>query len=517
MYVLPTGTGKTYTAGLVHQDMMDRRYKNALVLAHTCELIDQWLGSEEKPALRQQFPDLIIEPELADHKSWPDADIVVGMVQTVVNPNRLKNKKFDVIYIDEAHHAIKDSRYDKVVSRFSPSVVIGMTATPKRLDRKALHSKKGALIQEVVFTYTLKQAHADGWVCSMPYHVVRGVDIGSVRVTAGELNEKELAFKVDSLKRTESALAKWEEVAATRKTIGFCVNVAHAIHSCEVWNMAGHCAEYIHGAMDKDTRKEIIARFRSGETQCLFNCQIATEGFDVPDIGCVVLLRPTLSWSLYCQMFGRGTRVCVGKENCIVIDVADIAGAMSPITMPQILDLPYKMDLQGEDVFKAAAKADKIAASVKAKPPRNYQELQLMSQQMDILSALQTPEEIMSFTSLKWLRTEAGYVLYVNKGRVELTDDALGDWHFKGMENNQFKAGGDLRQAFNQVDQYIRSSYPEQANLLDRRVSWNHNKASDKQIALLRRMKVSEDIIATLDKGKAASIISQKMSKGTKE
>ena len=426
LYVLPTGTGKTYTAGLVHEAMQQRGHWHALVLAHRYELIDQWVYS-----LREHFPHLTIEPETAEHKSWPDADIVVGMVQTVVNWNRLRNKKFDVIYIDECHHAIKDSQYDKVVNRFSPAVVIGMTATPKRLDRKALHSKKGALIQEVVFTYDIKQAHADGWICSMPYHVVPGADLRAVRVTAGELNEKELAFKAIDLKRTEAALAKWVEFAEDRKTIGFCVNVAHAIHSCEVWNIAGYQAEYIHGAMGKEDRKNIIARFRSGETQCLFNCMIATEGFDVPDIGCVLLLRPTLSWSLYCQMFGRGTRVCVGKENCIVIDIADIMSKdISPITLPQVLDLPYKMDLEGEDVFKAAANADKIAASVKAKPPRNYQELQLMSQQMDILSALQTPEEIMSMTNLKWLRTEAGYVLYVNKGRLELTDDALGDWHF---------------------------------------------------------------------------------------
>jgi len=495
---------------------MARGYKTALVLAHRYELIDQWLGCEDKPALRQQFPNLCIEPETAEHKSWPDADIVVGMVQTVVNPRRLAHKKFDVIYIDECHHAIKDSQYDRVVNRFNPEVVIGMTATPKRLDRKALHSKKGALIQEVVYIYTLKEAHKDGWVCSMPYHVVQGVDIGSVRVSAGELNEKDLAFKVDSLKRTEAALDKWEKVAQDRKSIGFCVNVAHAIHTCEAWNIAGYCAEYIHGAMDKDTRKAIIERFRSGVTQCLFNCQIATEGFDVPDIGCVLMLRPTLSWSLYCQMFGRGTRVCVGKQDCIVIDVADIAGNLSPITMPQILDLPYNIDLQGEDVFKAAAEADKIAASIKSKPPRTYQELQIMSQQIDILSALQTPEEIMGFTNIKWLRTEAGYVLYVNKGRLELTEDALGDWHFKGMENNEFKVGGDLKDAFTQADRYIRGAYPEQVNLLDRRVNWNRTKASEKQIALLRRMKIPEHVIAELDKGKAAGIISQKMgNKGT--
>jgi len=512
LYVLPTGCGKTYAAGLVHEAMMQRGLNTALVLAHRYELIDQWVYS-----LREHFPELVIEPETAEHRAWPDADIVVGMVQTVANPGRLKGRKFDAIYLDEVHHAIKDSQYDKVVQRFNPEVVIGMTATPKRLDRKALHSKKGALIQEVVFTYTLKQAHADGWVCSMPYYVVKGVDIGSVRVTAGELNEQELAFKIDSLKRTEAALAKWEQVAVDRKTIGFCVNVAHAMHSCEAWNLAGYTAEYVHGAMSKEERAGIMGRFRSGVTQCLFNCMIATEGFDVPDIGCVVLLRPTLSWSLYCQQFGRGTRICVGKENCIVIDVADIAGAMSPITLPQILDLPYKIDLQGQDVFEAAARAEKVAASVKAKPPRNYQELQLMSEQLDILSALQTPEEILNYTNLKWLKTEAGYVLYVNKGRLELTDDALGDWHFKGMEANEFKAGGDLKEAFARADEYVRSAYPGQMSLLDRRASWQKRKPSDAQLRMLRRVKISEDVISIIDSGTAAAVITQKIGKGTEE
>ena len=83
------------------------------------------------------------------------------------------------------------------------------------------------------------------------------------------------------------------------------------------------------------------------------------------------------------------------------------------------------------------------------------------------------------------------------------------------MDFNELKAGGDLKAAFGQADQYVRSSYPEQVKLLDRRVSWNKAKASERQIALLRKMKIPEHVIAELDKGKAAGIISQHMSKGT--
>jgi superfamily II DNA or RNA helicase len=119
------------------------------------------------------------------------------------------------------------------------------------------------------------------------------------------------------------AVEHWLRHAERRRTVGFAVDVAHSVHITRELVKAGVRAEHLDGATKRDEREAILSRLASGETEFVCNCQVLTEGFDLPDLGCIVLVRPTKSLLLYRQMIGRGLRAAPpDKKDCIILDHA---------------------------------------------------------------------------------------------------------------------------------------------------------------------------------------------------
>src|SRR5262249_20703546 len=112
----------------------------------------------------------------------------------------------------------------------------------------------------------------------------------------------------------------WHKFGECRRTVAFAVNVAHSLHLRDEFVKSGVHCEHLDGETPKDERDVILARLASGETEVVSNCMVLIEGFDCPDIGCIVLARPTKKMGLFRQMIGRGLRPAHGKSDCIILD-----------------------------------------------------------------------------------------------------------------------------------------------------------------------------------------------------
>jgi DNA repair protein RadD len=146
------------------------------------------------------------------------------------------------------------------------------------------------------------------------------LDLRDVRTQTGDYVVSDLAARVDTDPLVGDIITHWLKHAAGLKTIVFAVNVAHSRHIASEFVRAGVVAEHLDGSTPKIARDEILARLASGTTQVVVNCAVLTEGFDLPDVGCLVLARPTKQQGLYRQMIGRGLRPAEGKTHLLVLD-----------------------------------------------------------------------------------------------------------------------------------------------------------------------------------------------------
>lgn len=301
LIVCPTGGGKTVVASEIIRSAVIRGAR-VLFLAHRKELIDQ---TSDKLA-RFGVPHGII---MGAKRMALQHPVQVGSVQTVIN--RLRTlPKFSLIIVDEAHHYTEGNTYQKVVEHYPEGRVLGLTATPWRLDGKGL----GDVFDGYVLARTPVELRDDGYlvpVCGFTYAQPK---TDKVAVRGGEFQASALDHAVRDKTLYGHVVKEWQEHAGNARTILFAVSVAHAKELAEAFVAVGVRAESVDAKTPKAERDRIIARLRAGHTRIVANVGVLTEGFDCPSVGCIVLARPTLSTSLFLQMVGRGLRpVC---NNC---------------------------------------------------------------------------------------------------------------------------------------------------------------------------------------------------------
>lgn len=305
--VLATGLGKTYIAGMLARRWMAEKRAPILALAHRDELIEQ---------LRQGFElgtNELVEIEQAELQSSERAQIVVGSVQSF-NPNRLARlgrDRFSLIITDEAHHSPAPS-YQRVYEWFNAPWSFGLTATPDRKDKRAM----GRSFDDTTMVFDIRQGVDAGFlVRPRPANVtVEEIDISHVTSSASTEGGFNLSELDDAMMRAvEGIVHKTLELAPERRGIWFWPGLRCAEYACQRVNaLRPGSSTYIDGKMDKQERRALVAKLRSGELRHLHNFGIATEGFDWPDADLVVHGRPVKSRSLHAQMDGRGTRVLRG-------------------------------------------------------------------------------------------------------------------------------------------------------------------------------------------------------------
>ena len=309
LLVLPTGTGKTIVFASVIEDRV-RAGDRVLVLAHRGELLDQ---AADK---LQQATGLGCAVEKAEDTalgSW--FRVTVGSVQTLMRPQRLAqfaDDYFGTIVIDEAHHALADS-YQRVLEHFPAARVLGVTATPDRSDMRNL----GQYFDSLAYEYTLPQAIREGYLSPIKALTIPlPLDISGVGISAGDYKASDIGTALDPY--LEQIAAEMANYCKGRRTVVFLPLVATSQKFRGILEAQGFRAAEVNG--NSDDRAEVLAAFNAGEFDVLCNSMLLTEGWDCPAVDCIVVLRPTKSRSLYCQMVGRGTRLAPGKEHLLLLD-----------------------------------------------------------------------------------------------------------------------------------------------------------------------------------------------------
>ena len=324
---LPTGTGKT----IIFCEIAKRMNKKCLILAHRDELIQQ---AVEK--LLTIHPNANIGIVKADQNDIYN-DFTIASVQTLARRNRLTQLRpdFGLILTDECHHAAADS-YRRIYHRYgllhnSPdedplpvmdrgAIHLGVTATPMRNDKMGL----GSIYDEIVYEGKFQDFVEQGYLCDLHFEgVVSTLDLGGVKSTklggyGTDFKSNQLSERVNTDEMHHSILSAYQKFASDRKhTLAFCVDRDHADTLCMSFREAGIPSAYLDGETPLDERRGIYDSLREEQIKIIFNIGVLTEGFDFPELDCILLARPSKSPTLLTQMIGRGTRPSPGKENCL--------------------------------------------------------------------------------------------------------------------------------------------------------------------------------------------------------
>lgn len=306
LIILPTGGGKTVVgASIIHSAV--QRQSRVLFLAHRRELIQQTADKLRRFGVRHGVI-MAGEPQALQHP------VQVASIQTLAR-RRDALKSVDLIFFDEAHHAAAGT-YTDVLQWFPAAKVLGLTATPWRLDGRGL----GDIFDAHVIVRTPRQLRDEGFLVSVGGWEFEAIDTSRARVQRGDFAVKDMADEAVKPRVVGDIVEEWLRYAAGKRTVVFCVNVEVSRLIAEKFRAAGVAAEHVDGEMATPERDGILRRLRSGETKVVCNCNVLTEGFDCPELEVCVLARPTLSTALYLQMVGRVLRPAPGKESARIHD-----------------------------------------------------------------------------------------------------------------------------------------------------------------------------------------------------
>ena len=213
-------------------------------------------------------------------------------------------------------HHVASSSYHSMLSAYSGAKILGVTATPERLDGKGL----GDYFQTMVRGPEVQWLIDNGFLAKPTYYAPSTVDLSSVSVRMGDYAKNEIAGIMDKPAIIGDAVQSYMRFAAGKTAIAFCVNLKHARDTAEAFNAVNIKAEVIDGTMDDGVRTGIVRRVRDGHTKLLVSCELVGEGFDAPAVGAAILLRPTASLGLHLQQVGRTLRPKADGSGAIILD-----------------------------------------------------------------------------------------------------------------------------------------------------------------------------------------------------
>lgn len=314
LVVAATGVGKTYLSAF---DSIN--YERVLFVAHREEIIKQAMQSFKnvRPKATSGF-------FYADNKE-KDKDLIFALVQTLgkedyLNESYFEKDYFDYIVIDEFHHAASKN-YQRIIDYFNPKFLLGLTATPERLDGKDVFS---ICDYNLVYEVRLKDAINRGALVPFKYYGIydETVNYEHIEMKNGKYNEKQLEEALNTGVRDELIIKHYGKYPS-KAAIGFCSSKKHAEHMAEVFTKAKIPALAVYSGEQGEfsgERESALNKLRSGEIKVLFAVDMFNEGLDVPQIDLVMFLRPTESPTIFLQQLGRGLRKAKGKEYLVVLD-----------------------------------------------------------------------------------------------------------------------------------------------------------------------------------------------------
>ncbi|MEL6499861.1 MAG: DEAD/DEAH box helicase [Cyanobacteria bacterium J06623_1] len=310
----PTGGGKTICFTAIASEFTQRNSR-VLILAHRQELITQAANKTR---------DIVgIEPGIIKSGYQPDysAAIQVGSVQSVVSPKRLSQlDDIGLVIIDEAHHFNLKNSYGKILEQYPEARVLGVTATPKRLDGKGFEDYFDILVCGIQTKELIDRGYLSPFKL---FAAEQQMKTKGIKTRSGDYRLSELARENDVVELSGNLVNNYQKYANGLKTIVFAINVAHSMAIAQAYNEAGIPAAHLDGTSSADQRQAVLERFAAGEIKVLSNCALFTEGFDLPSLEAIQIARPTKSLSLWLQMVGRVLRPSAGKELALILDHTD--------------------------------------------------------------------------------------------------------------------------------------------------------------------------------------------------
>lgn len=397
LVVAATGIGKTYLAAF---DSME--FHKVLFVAHREEILNQAEISFKniKPNIKTGF--------FSGKNKDSNCDVVFATVQTIgqkqyLSAEYFKKDEFDYIIIDEFHHAAAGN-YGNVLEYFTPKFLLGLTATPERMDNKDVFA---LCDYNIVYEVRLKGAIDKGWLVPFRYYgVFDETDYTKISFRNGRYDEAELEKALMINKRSDLILNHYKKYNSKR-ALGFCTSRGHAEYMSKYFNENGikACAvmsgEQFEFSMD---RREAVDKLKKGQLNIIFSVDMFNEGLDIPEIDMILLLRPTESPTVFLQQLGRGLRKYKDKKYVNILDFIGnykkahlipffLSGDLKDITLkakegklPREEDYPedciVDFDFQVIDIFKKMVEQQKnifdlvvedfnrIKEDLKARPSR---------------------------------------------------------------------------------------------------------------------------------------------------
>jgi superfamily II DNA or RNA helicase/HKD family nuclease len=319
LVVAATGTGKTVVAALDYRQLCDRSGDLSLLfVAHRGEILRQSLATYRAVMRREDFGELHGDGHVATGRH------VFAMIQSL-SPDRLLDLNadaFDVVVIDEFHHAAAAS-YDRLLSHLQPRELLGLTATPERLDGRDV---TGWFDHRVAVELRLWEAIDQGFLVPFQYFgVADGTDLRQLTWRRGGYAAEELSNLLtgDDIRVTKLLEAVRQIILdpGRMRALAFCVSKEHAHYMARKFTEAGLHSIALTGDDSGDVRDQGLRDLKAGRLRCVFSVEVLGEGVDVPDVDVVLLLRPTASATLFTQQLGRGLRRARGKHSLTVLDL----------------------------------------------------------------------------------------------------------------------------------------------------------------------------------------------------
>ena len=314
LVVAATGIGKTYLAAFD-----SRKYNRVLFLAHREEIIKQAAQS-----FKNVRPNDNIGYFYGGNKE-SDKNLIFALVQTLgkdeyLNKDYFSEDYFDYIVVDEFHHAVAGN-YKKVMEYFKPKFLLGLTATPERLDSQDVFS---LCDYNLVYEIRLKDAINKGFLCPFRYYGIYDdtVKYEEIDFKNGKYDDKKLEEAL-MLNNRGNLILKHYKKYKSKRAMGFCTSKKHAEFMAEYFESNGVKAVAVYSgdtgkfAMD---REKALNALNKGEIQVIFSVDMFNEGLDIPGIDMVMFLRPTQSPTVFLQQLGRGLRKSADKEYLNVLD-----------------------------------------------------------------------------------------------------------------------------------------------------------------------------------------------------
>ncbi len=439
LVIAATGTGKTVVAAFDFKRFFEQKHKQAklLFVAHRQEILQQAQATFANVLRDQNFGELLVGQFQANRMEHLFCS--VGMLTNRRLWEQVGSGFYDYIVVDEAHHGTASS-YRPLFDHFTPQILLGLTATPERMDGDNVAADFGNRFAAEI---RLPEALEEKLLC--PFHYFGVADPIAINGEQFWRNGKydasalENVYVLDNVRAKQrvdaivAALHRYERDFSAIKGIGFCVSIKHAEFMADTFTNLGIPAAAFVSGLDSDRCSELLADLKNGRITFLFTVDKLSEGVDVPEINTVLFLRPTESLTVFLQQLGRGLRHAPGKDCLTVLDFVGQTHRRYRVDTKLKALLPrhrFSIDKEVEQDFPHLPAGCSIQLD---RLSRQYV-LENIRENLGRL-AVQVPDRLQTFTSESGLELNFGnFICYHDyEPEVLLAKESWSEWKAKAL------------------------------------------------------------------------------------